>query len=98
MAAQNLDAFVGTYKFIQEKEPITVVICREGDRLFGRSNEDEEKAELFPETENQFFGTSKDIGDFRINFVKDDNGEVNHFNLQFARKFVFLGIPFAKIK
>ncbi len=98
VATQNLDACVGTYKFIQEKEPITVVIFREGDRLFGRSNEDEEKAELFPETENQFFGTSKDIGDFRINFVKDDNGEVNHFNLQFAREFVFLGIPFAKIK
>ena len=47
---------------------------------------------------NQFFGTSKDIGDFRINFVTDDNGKINYFNLQFARQFVFLSAPFAKIK
>jgi CubicO group peptidase (beta-lactamase class C family) len=93
-----IDRCVGTYKFIQAKEPDTVIIFREGDRLFGRGADDEDKAELFPETENRFSGTAKDIGDFRINFVMDDKGEVNHFVLHFARQFVFLSVPFVKIK
>ena len=98
LAKKVIDTCVGTYRYTQEKEPITVIIFREGDRLYAKRNDDEERAELFLEAENQFFGTSKDIGDFRINFVTDDNGEVNHFNLQFARQFVFLSAPFAKIK
>jgi CubicO group peptidase (beta-lactamase class C family) len=91
-----IDTCVGTYKFIQKKETVTVIIFRKGDRLYARSDNDEKQAELFFETENQFSGTSEDIGDFRINFVVDDKGEVNHFILHFARQFVFLSIPFNK--
>jgi len=93
-----IDMCVGIYKYIQKKETVTASIFREGDRLYGRRGYDEEKAQLFPETENQFFGTSKDIGDFRINFVMDDRGEVNQFILHFARQFVFLSLPFIKVK
>jgi CubicO group peptidase (beta-lactamase class C family) len=93
-----IDRFVGTYEFIQKKEPDTVIIFREGDRLYGKGADDQDKAALFPETENRFFGTAKNIGDFRINFIIDDKGQVNHFVLQFARRFVFLSVPFTKIK
>jgi CubicO group peptidase (beta-lactamase class C family) len=93
-----LETYVGKYRFKQNKETIIVNIFQEGDRFYGRSDDDEEKAELLPETENQFFGTSKNIGDFRINFVMDDKGEVNHFILHFARQFAFLSVTFDKIK
>jgi len=37
---------------------------------------------LFPETETQFFGTSKEIGDFQANFFKGKKGEIKHFIVQ----------------
>jgi hypothetical protein len=94
----NLDMYAGTYKFEENKETITVTIFREGDRLFARRDNEEEKVELFPETNVQFFGSTEDIGDFLINFEKDDKGEISHFLLQFARRFIFVEAPFTKIK
>ena len=93
-----LDTYLGKYAFKQNKETIIVNIFREGARLYGKRGEEQGKAELFPETENQFFGTSKDIGDFWINFFKNDKGEVNHFVLHFARQFALLNVIFDKIK
>ena len=37
---------------------------------------------LFSETETQFFGTSKQIGDFQADFFKNENGEITHFMVQ----------------
>jgi hypothetical protein len=70
---------VGDYEFQRLKLPLT--IFREGDILFFKSP-DGEKGELFPETETQFFGASKEIGDFRANFFKDKKGEIKHFIVQ----------------
>jgi CubicO group peptidase (beta-lactamase class C family) len=73
-----LEMYVGDYEYQRLKMPLTVF--REGDNLFFRS--DQEKGELFPETETQFFGTSKEIGDFQVNFFKDKKGETTHFIVQ----------------
>lgn len=94
----DLEACVGTYCFSQEQEPIAVTIFRDGNKLYGRSQADAEIVALFPVTETQFYGTSQDISDFRITFVKSNNGEINHFKLQFARRFVLFNFPFERIQ
>jgi hypothetical protein len=40
------------------REIIFVEVMRVGNKLFGKSDDEEEKVELFPETESQFYGTS----------------------------------------
>jgi hypothetical protein len=74
-----IEKYVGNYEFQRLNLPLT--IFREGDNLFFKSP-DEEKGALFPETETQFFGASKEIGDFQVNFFKDKKGEVKHFIVQ----------------
>ncbi|MBC8179552.1 serine hydrolase [candidate division KSB1 bacterium] len=93
-----LDTYPGIYKFKEKDKTITITIFREGDSLFARRDNEEEKVELFPETNTHFFGTSKDIGGFFIDFKKDDKGDISHFVLQFARQFNFVKVPFDKIK
>ena len=69
---------MGDYEYQRLKIPLT--IFREGDNLFFRN--DQETGVLFPETETQFFGTSKEISDFQANFFKDKKGEIKHFIVQ----------------
>ncbi len=64
-----------------QKLNIPLTIFREGDTLFFKSP-DEEKGGLSPETEDQFFGISKKIGDFQVNFFNDERGETKHFSVQ----------------
>ena len=92
-----MDAYVGKYEFKSDRENIFVEVMRIEDKLFGKSD-DEEKVELFPETESQFYGTSKEIGGFKLKFVKDQMGDINQFVLHFAPRFAFMTIPFEKIK
>jgi len=73
-----LETYVGDYEYQRLKIPLT--IFREGDNLFFRN--DQETGVLFPETETQFFGTSKEISDFQANFFKDKKGEIKHFIVQ----------------
>lgn len=73
-----LETYVGDYEYQRLKIPLT--IFREGDNLFFRN--DQETGVLFPETETQFFGTSKEISDFQANFFKDKKGEIKHFIIQ----------------
>jgi CubicO group peptidase (beta-lactamase class C family) len=94
----DLDVFLGTYQLKENDETITVTIFREGDRLFARRENEKEKVELFPETNALFFGSTEDIGDFLINFEKDDKGEISRFLLQFDRRLIFVEAPFTKIK
>ena len=68
------------------------------DKLFGKSNDDEEKVELFPERDSQFYGTSQDIGGFKLKFVKNREGDIKQFVLHCAPQFAFMSIPFDKIK
>jgi CubicO group peptidase (beta-lactamase class C family) len=92
-----MDAYVGKYEFKSDREHIFVEVMRVGNKLFGKSD-DEEKVELFPETESQFYGTSQEIGGFKLKFVKDQMGDINQFILHCAPRFAFMRIPFDKIK
>ena len=91
------ETYVGTYKFQHNGEIETVNIFLKDNRLYGRGD-DADIVELYPETENQFFGTSKDIGDFKLQFVKNQNGEIANFLIHFAFQFALTSIPFDKKK
>jgi len=74
--SEILEKYLGDYEFKRSKLPL--IIFREGGTLFFKTP-DGEKGELFPETETQFFGTSKEIGDFQVNFFSDKEGNIKHF-------------------
>ena len=93
-----MDAYVGKYEFKSDRENIFVEVMRVGNKLFGKSDDDEEKVELFPETDSQFYGISKEISGFKLKFVKDQKGDINQFVLHCAPQFAFMSIPFDKIK
>ncbi len=72
-------------------------IILKDNKLYGRGD-DEDIVELYPETENQFSGTSKDTGGFKLQFVKDQKGDVANFLIHFAPQFALMSIPFDKIE
>ena len=78
-----LDKFVGKYK-AKELDAI-VPVFREGDKLYVRTSF-WDKVELMAESDTQFFGDSKNIGDFNVKFIMDKKREVLkfvvHFNLR----------------
>jgi CubicO group peptidase (beta-lactamase class C family) len=92
-----LKTYVGTYTFDHNGETETANIFLKDNRLYGRSG-DEEDVELFPVSESQFFGTSKDIGGFKLKFVKNQKGDIMQFVFHFAPQFSLISIPFDKIK
>ena len=97
MDVKVLKTYVGTYKFEHNGETETVNIFLKDNRLYGRGDE-EEQVELFPVSESQFFGTSKDTGSFKLKFVKNQKGDIKQFILHFAPQFAFMSIPFDKTK
>jgi CubicO group peptidase (beta-lactamase class C family) len=76
--AKILETVVGDYELQRLNLPLTIL--REGDNLFFRS--EREKGKIFPETETQFFGTSKEIGNFQADFFKDEKGDITHLIVQ----------------
>jgi CubicO group peptidase (beta-lactamase class C family) len=88
---EMLDKLVGQYK--AKDLDIIVPVFRKGDKLYSRTSF-WDKVELIPENETQFFGNSKNIGEFQINFVKNKEGEVK----QFVAYFGLRGMQFDKIK
>jgi CubicO group peptidase (beta-lactamase class C family) len=92
-----LKTYVGTYKFKHNGETETVTVFLKDNRLYGRGD-DEEQAELFPVSESQFFGTSKDIGSFKLKFVKNKKGDIIQFVVNLASQFALISIPFDKTK
>ncbi len=71
--------YVGDYESLKVK--ISLKLFREGGRLFFKGP-GVEQGELFPITETRFFGASKIIKNFQVNFFKDENGKVTHFIMQ----------------
>ena len=69
----------------------------ENGKLYGRGGDDD-IAELYPETETRFSGTSKEIGGFKLQFFKDQKGDVTKFLFHFAPQFTLMSISFEKIK
>jgi hypothetical protein len=87
---------VGTYKFKHDGQTESVDVILKGEKLYGRSN-DEDAVELYPVAENKFWGTSEDIGGLKVQFVKNQNGDVTHFLLEFASQLTLMRIPFDKV-
>jgi CubicO group peptidase (beta-lactamase class C family) len=92
-----LKTYVGTYKFEHNGETETVNIILKDNRLYGHGD-GEEQAELFPVSESQFIGTLKDIGSFKLKFVKNQKGNITQFILHLASQFAYVSIPFNKPK
>jgi hypothetical protein len=85
------EIFIGEYEIKNLGEK--VVILKEEDKLYIQGS-DGDKEELFAETENQFFGTSKDLGNLQITFIRDSKREVKHLHVYFG----FIRLQFDKIK
>jgi CubicO group peptidase (beta-lactamase class C family) len=98
VAPEILKTYVGTYTFKHNEEIETAHLFVKDNKLYGRGGDDEDIVELYPETENQFFGTSKDIGGFKLQFVRDQRGDVVKFLFQFAPQFSLMRIPFERTK
>ena len=64
-----LEAYTGKYDYGQGR---TMIISREGDRLFAQLS-DQPKFEIFPKSDTQFFWR---VVNAQITFVKDANGKV----------------------
>jgi CubicO group peptidase (beta-lactamase class C family) len=86
-----LDRLTGKYE--AKAHGILAPVFREGDKLYTRTSF-WDKVELIPESETQFFGDSKNIGEFRINFIKDKQGAVKQSIVYLG----FRGLHFDKIE
>jgi CubicO group peptidase (beta-lactamase class C family) len=86
----SIENYVGDYAYKRKKIPLT--IFKKGDKLF--FSNDQETGELFAETVTKFYGTSKEIGDFNANFIKNNSGEIENLSV-----YVGFGIlQFDKVK
>jgi len=78
-----LDRLTGKYK-IKDIDAV-IPVFREGDTLYTKTGF-WETVELFPESENRFFGSSKKLGDFQVDVINDEKGNVRqliaHFELR----------------
>jgi len=75
-----LDRLTGKYK-LRDIDTI-IPVFRRGDRLYTKTGF-WETVELFPESKNRFFGSSKEIGDFKVDVVNDEDRNVNHLIVHF---------------
>jgi CubicO group peptidase (beta-lactamase class C family) len=88
--ADIIENYVGDYEYKRKKIPLS--IFKKGDKLF--FSNDQETGELFAETVTKFYGTSKKIGDFQANFIKNNSGEIENLTV-----YVGFGIlQFDKVK
>jgi len=97
VAPKALETYVGTYRFEHDGQTESVDLILKDQKLYGRSN-DEDAVELYPVAENKFYGTSEDIGGFKLQFVKNQKGEIANFLLHFAPQFSLMKISFDKIR
>ena len=91
LSQEILDALTGQYE--SKAYGIKAPIFREGNRLYTRTSLFD-KVELIPESETRFFGDSKNIGEFKIRFIKDEKGKVK----QCIAYLGFRGMHFDKIE
>ena len=97
VAPEVLETYVGTYTFKHNNETETAHLFVKDNKLYGRGGDDD-IVELVPETENRFSGTSKEIGGFKLEFVKDQKGDVANFLFHFAPQLALMSITFDKNK
>lgn len=70
-----LDIYAGDYRYQRLKMPLTI-FRKDGNLLF---RTDKETGLLSAESTSIFYGTSKQVGDFRLEFIKEKNGQINQF-------------------
>jgi len=85
--SDTIQKFNGKYLYRQTEE--TLYIESEGAKLFIKppkwdGKEVWSRVEMFPETERQFFGTSKQLGNILVNFILNNDGKVSHLVVDFA--------------
>ena len=85
-----LDQYVGKYE--AKQLGIVAPVFRENDKLYTRTSF-WDKVELIPQKENQFFGDSENIGEFKVNFITDKEGKVKQSIIYLG----FRGLYFDKI-
>ena len=90
LPSETLDKLVGKYK--SEELDVVVPIFIKGDKLYSRTSF-WDIFELIPETETQFFGDSRNVGELEIKFISDNKGEIKQINAYFGLR----GIRFHKI-
>jgi CubicO group peptidase (beta-lactamase class C family) len=91
LSPEILDELTGKYE--TKAHGFIAPIFREGDKLYTRTSVFD-KVELIPESETQFFGDSKNIGEFKIHFIKNEQGKVKQSIVYLG----FRGIHFDKIE
>jgi CubicO group peptidase (beta-lactamase class C family) len=91
LPSETLEKLVGKYK--SEELDVVVPIFRKGDKLYSRTSF-WDIFELIPETETQFFGDSRNVGELEIKFISDKEGGIKHIDAHFGLR----GIRFHKIK
>jgi CubicO group peptidase (beta-lactamase class C family) len=91
LSPKILDEFTGKYE--AKEYGIVAPVFREGGKLFTRTSF-WDKVELIPESETQFFGESKNIGEFQVRLIKNKQGKVNQFIVYLG----FRSITFDKIE
>ncbi|MGD8658074.1 MAG: serine hydrolase [Desulfobacterales bacterium] len=91
LSPEILNQFTG--KYIAKAHGIVAPVFIEKDKLYTRTSF-WDKVELIPKSETQFSGDSKNIGAFKIHFIKDESGKV----VQCIAYLGFRGIHFDKIE
>lgn len=91
LSPKILDELTGKYE--TKVHGIVAPIFREGDKLYTRTSLFD-KVELIAESETEFSGNSKNIGEFKLQFIKDEQGNVK----QCIAYLGFRGIHFNKIE
>lgn len=82
-----------TGKYEAKAHGIVAPVFIEKDKLYTRTSF-WDKVELIPKSETQFFGNSKNIGEFQIDFIKDKQGNVKKSIVYLG----FRGLEFDKIE
>jgi len=87
---QQCERYMGEY--IPTHTTDTLRLIKEDNKLF-MLIPDKEKIELYRETENQFWGTSKGVGDFQMTFF-EEHEEIMYFIFQSG----FFNLHYNKLK
>jgi len=91
-----LDTYAGEYKINHEKvlipefiEKMKYEVFRKGSKLFFKTP-DGQTVRLFPESEDLFFGTFKDIGQAQFRSIRDEHGAIKQVRRHIGFRTVLL--------
>jgi CubicO group peptidase (beta-lactamase class C family) len=95
ISSNEFKKYAGQY-YVQRMNLTLNILYENGSlRLHDKQKDKDEKIDLWPESETVFRGTSNDVGDIQLTFIKDENDKVTHFNVHGG--FGFTRLRFEKI-